>query len=162
MPVSSELSPGITKILSLIELLIVSKRIPIREFERRLRMSNGTLARLFSGKITLKLQTLLDMLTVLEVDPQAFFAAAFSVSRSPSAETEDLLRRVQSLSFPEPPPLLIFSKADIKRLIEEVLDERLVRSEVPAESPPVPEKESPAKPKRRTTQRHRPNSEKPT
>jgi transcriptional regulator with XRE-family HTH domain len=63
------LSDDVSKMLSFLELLIVARKIGIREFERRAKMSAGTLARLFSGKITLKFQTVLDMLEVLDVPP---------------------------------------------------------------------------------------------
>jgi transcriptional regulator with XRE-family HTH domain len=119
----SELSPEIGKLLSYLELLIVAKKMGIREFERRVKMSYGTLARLFSGKITLKFQTVLDMLEVLDVPPKAFFAAVFSADEGSPAKAEDLLRKVTKLTIPEPPAPEVF-RAEIKRMIEEVLTER--------------------------------------
>jgi transcriptional regulator with XRE-family HTH domain len=121
----SELSPNVAKVLSLLELLIAAKKIGTREFERRLKMSYGTVARIFSGKITLKFQTVLDMLEVLEVPAQGFFASVLSSDDAgiPTG-AEDLLRRVKKLTIPEPPEREIF-RAEIKQMIEEILTERL-------------------------------------
>jgi hypothetical protein len=119
-----ELSPEISKVISYLEVLITAKKIGIRELERRLTMSYGTLARIFSGKTTLKFQTVLDMLEVLEVSPHAFFSTVFAVDEMNSEGAQELLRKVQSLSFPDAPPLPVISRDEIRRMIDEALAER--------------------------------------
>lgn len=117
-----QLAPDISSVLSYLELLIVSRKLSIRDFERRMKMSHGTMNRLFSGKLTLKLQTLLDMLQVLGIPARSFFAAVFSEAKETSEDAENLLRRVQKLSFPEPTPTAVpVSRVEIKQLIVEVL-----------------------------------------
>ncbi len=119
-------SPEVTKVLSFLELLVAARKMKIREIERRLEMSGGTLARIFNGKITLKFQAVLDLLEVLEVSPQGFFAAVFSDGGEGTVPTgaEDLLRRVARLTLPGPPATKVY-RAEIKQIIEEVLSERL-------------------------------------
>src|SRR5438270_2384546 len=69
----AELTPETARIPALLEVRIASRKIRIRELERRLKVSNGTCARLFSGKISLKFQHILDILAILDVTPRAFF-----------------------------------------------------------------------------------------
>jgi transcriptional regulator with XRE-family HTH domain len=164
---SSELSPEVQKVLSFLELLIVANKMGIREFERQVGLSHGTLARLLSGKITLTFQRLLDMLKPLKVPPQAFFAAVFSIDEVRSPQADQMLKKVQSLTFPDPPVApQAFSRADIRRLVEEVLAEKQVlfaAAPAPAATtdPPVAPKNPPRK-ARRTTPRPRRSTAKKT
>lgn len=145
--------------LSFLDLLIVARKIGIREFERRTKMSAGTLARLFSGKITLKFQTVLDMLAVLDVPPAAFFAVVFSADEAHPERAEDLLRRVQSLSFPAAPPAaIVFTKREIRLIIEEILAERQPSAGSPDGDEPSPSNEP--KPSRRVPRPRRPRKPK--
>jgi transcriptional regulator with XRE-family HTH domain len=114
------------RILSFLEMLLVSKRISIRELERRMQVSYGALWRVFTGKIALKLQTVLDVLEEIDVPRKTFFSAVFSVDEASSPSAEELLTRVQALSLPEPAPPPAFSQTEIKRMIAEVLGERQV------------------------------------
>ena len=154
------LSDDVSKMLSFLELLIVARKIGIREFERRAKMSAGTLARLFSGKITLKFQTVLDMLEVLDVPPAAFFSVVFTTDEVSSDRVEDLLRRVQSLSFPDPPAAAVLSKREIRQMIEEVLAERQLSASSPKDAASAPE--SPPKRARRLPRPRRQPARKPT
>jgi transcriptional regulator with XRE-family HTH domain len=114
-----ELSPDVGKVVQFLQLLITAKKLGIREVERRTEMSYGTLARLFSGKITLKFQTILDLLEVLEVSPNAFFSAVFSDALSPDG-VKDLMR-VQTLALLNPHPPVGFTRDEIKQMIQEAL-----------------------------------------
>jgi transcriptional regulator with XRE-family HTH domain len=129
----NELSPEIGKVVSYLELLIASKKLGIREFERRLTMSYGTLARIFSGKTILKFQTVLDMLEVLEVSPHAFFSTVFAGDET-GGGAQELLRKVQSLGFPDAPPQPVLSRDEVRRMIDEALAERQDPSVSPAGS----------------------------
>ncbi len=103
----NELSPEVSRIIDYLELLIAAKKIGIRELERRLDASKGTLNRLFSGKIALKLQTLFDILEVLEVAPNDFFPLVYAKDGS-TASREEMLRKVQSLALlDEPAPVAL-------------------------------------------------------
>jgi transcriptional regulator with XRE-family HTH domain len=120
----AELTPEVSRILSLLEVLIAARKVSIREMERRLKVSNGTLARLFSGKISLKFQHILDLLEILEVAPKAFFRVAYSLDDPGTMKAEELLRQVQTLAFPDPPVPAVLTRDDIQKMIEDALAAR--------------------------------------
>src|SRR5436305_2271440 len=137
----AELTPEVERILSLLELLIAAKKAGIRGVERQLAVSHGTLARLFSGKIALKFQQILDLLEVLEVTPKAFFRVAYSLDDPGSMKAEELLRQLQGLALPDPPVPTVLSRAEIQRMIEDALAAR--------QGLPASEIEKPSRPRRR-------------
>lgn len=145
----NELSTEVSRIIDYLELLIAARRIGIREIERRLDSSKGTLNRLFSGKVALKLQTLFNILEILEVTPEDFFSLVFSKDGGSSAG-EEMLRRVQSLILPHPPPPPVLTREDIQRIVEEHF-----LTTAPPDSPPEPP------PKPPLTERTRPRRGKP-
>jgi transcriptional regulator with XRE-family HTH domain len=135
----AELTPETARILALLEVLIASRKIRIRELERRLKVSNGTCARLFSGKISLKFQHILDILAILDVTPRAFFRVAYSLEDPGSLKAEELLRQVQDLAFPDPPVPAVLSRAEIQRMIEDAIAAR--------QPPPTSEPETSSRPR---------------
>jgi transcriptional regulator with XRE-family HTH domain len=137
----AELTPEVARILSLLELLIAAKKVSIRDVERRLAASNGTLGRLFSGKISLKFQHILDLLEILDVTSKAFFRVAYSLDDPGSMKAEELLRQVQGLAFPDPPVPTVLTRAEIQRMIEEALATR--------QGPPAFEAKESSRPRRR-------------
>jgi transcriptional regulator with XRE-family HTH domain len=147
----AELTPEVARILSLLELLVAAKKVSVREVERRLKVSNGMLGRLFSGKISLKLQHILDLLEILEVTSKTFFRVAYSLDDTGSMKAEELLRQVQSLAFPDSPAPTVLTRAEIQQMIEEALAARQgpPRSE-PAKPSPPGQRRSPAKKSKKT------------
>jgi transcriptional regulator with XRE-family HTH domain len=142
----AELTPEVSRILSLLEVLIAARKVSIREMERRLKVSNGTLARLFSGKISLKFQHILDLLEILEVAPKAFFRVAYSLDDPGTIKAEELLRQVQNLAFPDPPEPLVVTRAEILKMIEEALAAREdPPTSKPLKSPPKQRRLTPKK-----------------
>ncbi len=131
----AELTPEVSRLLSLLEVLIAARKVSIREMERRLKVSNGTLARLFSGKISLKFQHILDLLEILEVTPKAFFRVAYSLDDPGTMKAEELLRQVQNLAFPDPPMPAALTRDDIQKMIEDAL---AARQDPPVPKPPKP------------------------
>lgn len=111
----------LTRITSLLETLVFAKKIRIREVERRLGISNGTLARIFSGKIELKFRHILDLLEILEVQPKTFFKVAYSLSEPGVVQAEELLRQVQGIVLPEPAATAILTREDVEAMIAEAL-----------------------------------------
>jgi transcriptional regulator with XRE-family HTH domain len=133
MAADNELSPEVSKIVDYLELLIAARKIGIREIERRLDASKGTLNRLFSGKISLRLQTVFEILKVLDVTPEEFFPLVYAKERSNSSK-EEMLRKVQSLTLPDTPPPAVLTREEVTRIVEEVL------SKLPIEmNPPKPD-----------------------
>jgi transcriptional regulator with XRE-family HTH domain len=131
----AELTPEVSRILSLLEVLIAARKVSIREMERRLKVSNGTLARLFSGKISLKFQHILDLLEILEVAPKAFFRVAYSLDDPGTMKAEELLRQVQNLAFPDPPMPAVLTRDDIQKMIEDALAARQDPPKAKAQAP---------------------------
>jgi transcriptional regulator with XRE-family HTH domain len=141
----AELTPEVARILSLLELLIAAKKASIREVERQLNVSNGTLARLFSGKVSLKFQHILDLLQILDVMPKAFFRVAYSLDDPGSMKAEELLRQVQGLAFPDPPVPTVLTRTEIQRMIDEALAARQVPPASETDSRPRQRRSPPAK-----------------
>jgi transcriptional regulator with XRE-family HTH domain len=141
----AELTPEVARILSLLELLIAAKKASIREVERQLNVSNGTLARLFSGKVSLKFQHILDLLQILDVMPKAFFRVAYSLDDPGSMKAEELLRQVQGLAFPDPPVPTVLTRTEIQRMIDEALAGRQVPPASEIDSRPRQRRSPPAK-----------------
>lgn len=127
------------KITSLLETLIFAKKIRIREVERRLGISNGTLARIFSGKIELKFRHILDLLDILDVQPKTFFKVAYSLSEPGAMKGEELLRQVQGIVLPEPAVTAVLTRQDVEAMITDAL----------AKAGGPPPTQSPASPKQR-------------
>lgn len=140
------LTPEVSRVVDYLELLIAARKIGIREVERHLDVSKGTLNRLFSGKITLKLQTIFDILEVLQVTPEEFFSLVYSKEGLSSAK-EEMLRRVQSLVLPSTPPPPVMTREEVTRIVEEVL------AKLPAAAQEPPADNTPPKKARRSTRR---------
>jgi|SRR3954471_17448362 transcriptional regulator with XRE-family HTH domain len=134
----TELSPEVTRILNLLELLISARRVSIREVERRLNVSNGTLARLFSGKITLKYQHILDLLEILEMAPREFFRTAYSVDDPGLEKADESFRQAKALAFPDPQEPVALTRGDVQTMIEKALAAMMKPKPSKPKKPPQP------------------------
>ncbi|HEY9421351.1 MAG TPA: helix-turn-helix domain-containing protein [Thermoanaerobaculia bacterium] len=92
----------VLRIAGLLEALIAFKKMPIRQLERELGVSNGTLARIFSGKIELKYRHILDILELLQVTPLSFFELAYQ--GSDDEDTQEVVAKLGKISMPKPMP----------------------------------------------------------
>jgi transcriptional regulator with XRE-family HTH domain len=131
----------LSRMTSLLETLIFAKKIRIREVERRLEISNGTLARIFSGKIELKFRHILDLLEILEVQPKTFFKVAYSLPDTETVKEEELLRQVQGIVLPDPAATAVLTRQDVEAMIAEALSK--------VGGPPRDQAPSPAKRRRK-------------
>jgi transcriptional regulator with XRE-family HTH domain len=83
-----------------------------REVERKLGLSSGSLSRLFSGGIELKVKHILDICEVIGFSPARFFRAAYPLNEEDDGEARRLQRLLEQLHpareekppAPEPPP----------------------------------------------------------
>lgn len=83
-----------------------------REVERKLGLSSGSLSRLFSGGIELKVKHILDICEVIGFSPSRFFHAAYPQREEESGEAWRLQRLLEQLhpvqgtdaAQPEPEP----------------------------------------------------------
>jgi transcriptional regulator with XRE-family HTH domain len=113
------------RLTNLLESLVRVKKMPVREVERRLDMAGGTMNRIFSGKIEIKLRHILAVLEVLEVPPTAFFQIAYEKGGE-AVGVEQILARLERMgltSRPEPPATQPVTSEDLRRTIAEVLQE---------------------------------------
>lgn len=68
-----------------------------REVERKLGLSSGSLSRLFSGGIELKVKHILDICEVIGFSPSRFFHAAYPQREEESGEAWRLQRLLEQL-----------------------------------------------------------------
>ena len=125
----------------------------MRELERRLDLGGGTLNRIFTGKIELKVRHILLVLDALEVKPLAFFEQALKVPEGEEEkagarllESVETLRRRPWMKFqPEPEPSTL-TEDDVRRVVAEALRDAGLGSR--RKTPAKPRKSAPRKPKK--------------
>jgi transcriptional regulator with XRE-family HTH domain len=116
----------------LLEATVRVSRVPVREVERRLGMGAGTLPRIFSGKIDLKMRHILGVLAALDVPADRFFETAYKKQmRAPGgALAGEVLELVDTrgpatapleTSAPKLPPEDAISDDELQRRILEAL-----------------------------------------
>jgi transcriptional regulator with XRE-family HTH domain len=143
----------VLRLARLLEALVKIERVPVRELERRLDLGGGTLNRIFTGKIELKVRHILLVLDALGVKPLAFFEQALKVPEGEEEKTgarllesvETLRRRPWMKFQPEPEPASL-TEDDVRRVIAEALREAGLGSRKKA--PAKPRKSTPSKPKK--------------
>lgn len=79
-------------LVSLLKTLIRFSSTNNRAIEKELGFSGGYLSRLLSGKIEIKIQHILAILKLIELEPHEFFSMAFPADRK---EPSPLLRHLQ-------------------------------------------------------------------
>jgi transcriptional regulator with XRE-family HTH domain len=99
-----------------------------RQLEEKLNYGAGTVNRLFSGKIELKLRHILLILEVIGIPPSQFFREVFPEDERPRSEPEmasrllDLLERHVPRRLPPPP------RPASSALSDEDLDRRILEA----------------------------------
>ncbi|HSK80360.1 MAG TPA: helix-turn-helix domain-containing protein [Thermoanaerobaculia bacterium] len=109
------------RIAKLVEDLILLKKKPVRQIERELGISQGTLNRILTGKIQLKLVHLLDILTVLDVPFASFFVVAYAPEAVKDSSAE--LAQLQRLAGAREIPPVQLPRAEMRDLVLELLEE---------------------------------------
>lgn len=120
----------VRRLARLLEALVKVERVPVRELERRLDLGGGTLNRIFTGKIELKVRHVLLVLEALGVKPLAFFDLAFKVAEGEEEQASarllgsvETLRRRPWLQVREPAEPTTLTEDDVRRLVAEALRE---------------------------------------
>lgn len=92
----------VVRLTNLLSAAVKFSNITQREVERRLSMSSGSLSRLFSGGIELKVKHILDVCSVIGLAPSGFFKAAYPEQGEETAEARRLQRLLEQI-HPTPP-----------------------------------------------------------
>lgn len=146
----------VRRLARLLEALVKVERVPVRELERRLDLGGGTLNRIFTGKIELKVRHILLVLDALGVKPPTFFELAFKVPEGEEEqasarllESVETLRRRPWLKFQNEPEPASLTEDDVRRVVAEALREVGLgsRKKTPARKAPPgkAKKKAPAK-----------------
>lgn len=143
----------VLRLARLLEALVKVERVPVRELERRLDLGGGTLNRIFTGKIELKVRHILLVLDALGVKPLAFFEQALKIREGEEEQAgarllesvETLRRRPWMKLQPEPEPTSL-TEDDVRRVVAEALRDAGLGSR--RKTPAKPRKSAPRKPKK--------------
>lgn len=87
----------VARLRSLLAAAVKLSNTAQRGIEQKLEMSSGSLSRLFSGGIGLKVQHVLDVCEVIGLPPSHFFRAAYPELEKSSLEARRLLRLLAEL-----------------------------------------------------------------
>ncbi len=119
----------IRRCAKMLESVVRMDGLSARQLEEKLGYGAGTVNRLFSGKIELKLRHILLILEVIGISPSQFFREVFPEDERPRSEPEmasrllDLLERHVPRRSPSPRPAASgVSDEDLDRRILEALE----------------------------------------
>jgi transcriptional regulator with XRE-family HTH domain len=114
----------VVRLTNLLSAVVKFSEVTQREVERKLGLSSGSLSRLFSGGIELKVKHILDVCEVIGFPASRFFHAAYPQREEESGEAWRLQRLLEQLhpareeKRPEPPPPAPGpSQAEIERMV---------------------------------------------
>lgn len=127
----------IRRCAKMLESVVRMDGLSARQLEEKLNYGAGTVNRLFSGKIELKLRHILLILEVIGIPPSQFFREVFPEDERPRSESEmasrllDLLERNAAPRRPHvrPAPTTGLSDAELDRRILEALERLGVASQ---------------------------------
>src|SRR5689334_11779283 len=119
----------VVRLTNLLSAAVKFSNVTQREVERKLGLSSGSLSRLFSGGIELKIKHVLDVCEVIGFPPSRFFRAAYPQRDEESGDAWRLQRLLEQLhpgkdrepgedQEPEPAPTANNpTQADIERMV---------------------------------------------
>ena len=87
----------VVRLTNLLSAAVKFSNITQREVERKLGLSSGSLSRLFSGGIELKIKHILDICEVIDFPPSRFFRAAYPQRDEESGDAWRLQRLLEQL-----------------------------------------------------------------
>lgn len=118
----------VVRLTNLLSAAVRFSDVTQREVERKLGLSSGSLSRLFSGGIELKVKHILDICEVIGFSPARFFHAAYPEREEESGEAWRLQRLLEQLhpakdreaepsKLPAQPAAPAPSQADIEKMV---------------------------------------------
>lgn len=87
----------VVRLTNLLAAAVKFSNVTQREVERKLGLSSGSLSRLFSGGIELKVKHILDICEVIDFSPSRFFQSAYPQRDEESGEAWRLQRLLEQL-----------------------------------------------------------------
>lgn len=87
----------VVRLTNLLSAAVKFSNVTQREVERKLSLSSGSLSRLFSGGIELKIKHILDICEVIGFPPSRFFRAAYPQRDEESGDAWRLQRLLEQL-----------------------------------------------------------------
>jgi transcriptional regulator with XRE-family HTH domain len=105
------------RILVLLDSLIRVRKLSIRDVERRLGMSMGTLRRVLLGETELKYRHVSDVLGVLEIPERSFFRLVFE-NDDPDSNLDRVVATAQRMTAEPAETTVTLTKAELEALIE--------------------------------------------
>jgi transcriptional regulator with XRE-family HTH domain len=124
MSLDEEVERETRRLTGLLDSLVKIKRLTVRDLERQLGLSIGTLNKLFAGKRELKVRQILAILKVLNVPPAAFFRLAYEhEDANPASEVVlSSLDKLAAAGELEPQPVQL-SRKELHTMVGEILRE---------------------------------------
>jgi transcriptional regulator with XRE-family HTH domain len=110
----------VARILKLLDSLMASRKVRRSDLARRLGIAPGNLWRVFNGDLELRYRLVIDILAVLEIPPLAFFQIVYEDKK---ASTDLLAARLNGLAALEQPRVEPVSKAELRQLVMETLEQ---------------------------------------
>ena len=118
----------VVRLTNLLSAAVKFSNVTQREVERKLGLSSGSLSRLFSGGIELKIKHILDVCEVIGFAPSRFFRAAYPQRDEESGDAWRLQRLLEQLhpgkdrepaahEESDEAPLANPTQADIERMV---------------------------------------------
>jgi hypothetical protein len=108
----------VQRVARLLESVVKLSRVPVREVERRAQYGAGTLSRLFSGRIELKLRHIWEVLDAVGMEPENFFQIVFRRDQEDSGTlAAQILAALRTHGY----------RPDQTSLVETITDEELER-----------------------------------
>ena len=118
------------RLVNLVKVCLRILGVSNRELARRLGMSPSYVSKLLSGSSELRLDHLIRICKVTELDPGEFFALAYPVHRAATATGTQLRSLLQgSLPPPPPPPAApakVYREDEVQAMLQAAL-ERLIK-----------------------------------
>jgi transcriptional regulator with XRE-family HTH domain len=129
----------IDRFLRLLEGLMRLENLTIRDLERQLDWGKGTLNRIFSGRIELKVRHLLMLADAVGVEPEEFFLLAYKKMPDKTSTAQrvvvgraDLRAAAQPERAPEPQAL---DTRSLERVMRDMMEKLLEERESPKPAP---------------------------
>jgi transcriptional regulator with XRE-family HTH domain len=119
----------IRRYAKVLEAVVKLSELSTRELERRLNLGGGTLNRIFTGKIDLKLRHILLVLEVVGMKPERFFQLAAAqpatTDEAGGSLAAEILESFQRFGYSIGRPAALLADRPVSPLSDEELDRRI-------------------------------------